>query len=387
MNKHFTFADRVTIQYLIESYSRCSAVYIAKELDKSRAAIYYELKNNATHIKTNSENFLRLADEFNCAFLKKFPFCCNSCPKIRCSHKSVIYNAYEANSKARKILINSRIDTSHRKHMVEELDNKLSPLILNGLSINVALNTLNIKDVSSSTVRRYINKELLSVRRIDLPSAVRFKILRSSSKNVSKLNPRILYKRTYEDFTKYIEANPKSTIVQLDSVIGKSSDKTAILTIYFNNSKFQFAFKYNRKSSDVNSIISNLYKVGHSQGYKLFDVILTDNGSEFKNLIALENEDDDAFRFKIFYCDPYCSYQKAECERNHGLMRRIIKKGKTLDQLSQFELDKTMSHINSYPRGSIGYHTPYTLFEKEYTSIILDIFNILKIELKDIRLK
>ncbi|MEG1301278.1 MAG: hypothetical protein RSC93_11295, partial [Erysipelotrichaceae bacterium] len=69
------------------------------------------------------------------------------------------------------------------------------------------------------------------------------------------------------------------------------------------------------------------------------------------------------------------------------LLRRIIKKGKTLDQLSQFELDKTMSHINSYPRGSIAYHTPYTLFEKEYTSIILDIFNILKIELKEIRLK
>ncbi|MEG1301087.1 MAG: hypothetical protein RSC93_10315, partial [Erysipelotrichaceae bacterium] len=176
----------------------------------------------------------------------------------------------------------SRVDTAHRKHMVETLNNKLSHLLLNGLSIDVALKTLNIEEVSSSTVRRYINKDLLEVKRIDLPSAVRFKAYTNARPNASKLNPRILYKRTYEDFTKYMEANPNSTIVQLDSVIGKSSDKTAILTIYFNNSKFQFAFKYNRKGHDVNSIVANLYKVGLIQEYNLFDVILIDYAKVFR---------------------------------------------------------------------------------------------------------
>ncbi|MEG0978376.1 MAG: hypothetical protein RSE56_03995 [Bacilli bacterium] len=58
--------------------------------------------------------------------------------------------------------------------------------------------------------------------------------------------------------------------------------KTAILTIYFNNSKFQFAFKYNRKGHDVNSIVSNLYKVGVIQEYNLFDVILIDYAKVFR---------------------------------------------------------------------------------------------------------
>ena len=236
--------------------------------------------------------------------------------------------------------------------MIEELTHKISPLISNGLSIDVALKTSNIIDVSSSTIRRYINKELLTVKRIDLPSAVRFKAYKKQSNTTSKLSPRILYKRTYEDFMKYIACHPKSRIIQLDSVLGKSTDKTAILTLCFNHSKFQFAFKYNRKASDVNDIVLNLYKTGIEQGYPLFDVILTDNGSEFKNLIELENDENNKFRFKVFYCDPYCSFQKAECERNHGLIRRIIKKGRTLDKLSQLELYKTMNPINSYARGS-----------------------------------
>lgn len=388
MHKHFTFSDRVTIQYLIESYPRCSASFIANQLNKTRAAVYYELKNNVTRVKTKKESFKKEKDDFNCATLKKFPFCCNACPKLMCSHRSLIYNAYDAQDKARKTLVNSRINTKHRKFMIDILDEKVSPLILNGLSIDVALNTLGIKDVSSSTVRRYINKGLLTVRRIDLPSAVRFKVKDSYRvKSSAKISPRVLYKRTYDDFLSYIEANPKSIVVQLDSLIGKLSDKTAILTIYFNNSKFQFAFKYTRRNSDINNIIANLYDRGIELGYKLFDVILTDNGSEFKGLIDLENNDDGVFKFKVFYCDPYRSYQKAECERNHGLIRRIIKKGKSIDLISQFELDMTMSNINSYPRGSLEYRTPYTLFEEEYSSIILDLYNIIKIETKNIKLK
>ena len=132
MNKHFTFADRVTIQYLLESYPRCSASLIAKELDKSRAAVYYELKKNCTHIKTKNEKFLKSKDHFHCVSLQKFPFCCNPCPKCRCSHKSIFYNAYEANDKARRTLSNSRINTKHRKQMIEELNHKISPLISNG---------------------------------------------------------------------------------------------------------------------------------------------------------------------------------------------------------------------------------------------------------------
>lgn len=387
MNKHFTFADRVKIQYLIENRPRCSASFLAEELNKSRAAIYYELKHNSTKLKSPHSSFYKQTDLFVCSSLNRFPFCCNSCPKSRCSHKSILYNAHDANDFAYKKLTHSRIDTAHRRSIIDIIDQRISPLILNGQSIDIALRTSGITDISESTIRRYIEKNLVLAKRIDLPNAVRFKVQKQYFSKPSKINPRILYNRTYDDFLKYIEDHPKAIVVQLDSVIGKANDKFALLTVYFMNSKFQFAFKYKRKNSNINKILLHLYNTSLECGYKLFDVLLTDNGGEFHKLIDLEYDEENLPRCKVFYCDPYRSYQKAECERNHGLIRRIIKKGKSLDQISQEEFDMAMSHINSYPRGSLEYRTPYTLFSKEYTSIILDIFNIMKIDSKNIKLK
>ena len=36
----------------------------------------------------------------------------------------------------------------------------------------------------------------------------------------------------------------------------------------------------------------------------------------------------------VFYCDPYSSFQKGECERNHEFVRYIISKGKTFSSIS-----------------------------------------------------
>ncbi len=388
MNKHFTFADRVRLQYFIETNPRPNAIRIAKDLHKSRGAVYYELKNNTTIHKTRNEIYLHNKDEFICDQLLKFPFCCNPCSNTRCSHKSRIYNAYDANAKANRKLVHSRIDTAHRRHVIETLDKQISQLIKDGQSIKVAMMSCSSVDLSESTIRRYINKDLLKARRIDLPNAVRFKVKKQyDNSSSSKISPRILYNRTHDDFLKYMEMNPGSKVVQVDSVIGKSNDKKALLTIFFMNSKLQFAFLYARKHSNINSLILKLYEAGIKHAYKLFDVIVTDNGTEFQKLIELEKDEDGIERFKVFYCDPYRSCQKAECERNHGFIRRIIKKGKSLDQISQETIDMAMSHINSYPRGSLKSRTPYNVFSSEYNSIILKEFNIEKIKIRDLKLK
>ena len=63
---------------------------------------------------------------------------------------------------------------------------------------------------------------------------------------------------------------------------------------------------------------------------KLFPVILTDNGSEFKYTLELEHTIDSAKRTRIFYCDPQASWQKAHIEKNHEYIRYVILKGKSL---------------------------------------------------------
>ncbi len=88
--------------------------------------------------------------------------------------------------------------------------------------------------------------------------------------------------------------------------------------------------------------------LGSTRFKKIFNVILTDRGSEFTKADEIER-----LGIKIFYCDPMHSSQKAEVEKNHTLLRYICPKETDLRQLgllSQQDLNLIFSHINSYRR-------------------------------------
>ena len=54
----------------------------------------------------------------------------------------------------------------------------------------------------------------------------------------------------------------------------------------------------------------------------------------------------------VFYCNPSAPYQKGACEVNHELIRRILTKGSSFDDLTQKDIFLMMDHINSYKRKS-----------------------------------
>lgn len=388
-NKNFLFSERVKLEYILDNRLSYSAIDIARILDKSRSTIYYELANFKENKHDNSNNFSfgsnNNAYRLTCEKLKKFPFVCNGCPKENkhCSYDKCLYNAYSAQDKAHKLLVNTRKDTKSKRETAKKINNSVVPLIKDGISIHVAKTSVNNCPYSESTIRRYIENGEVNAKRIDLPRAVRFRVKKSYNYKTPKLDINVLNGRTYNDYKEYIKNHNKLKIIQVDSVIGKANDKTALLTIYFCRSKLQLGILYNKKHSNVTNILAELLALGAKYHLNLFDVILTDNGSEFKNLWQLESQ----FFVKVFYCDPYASYQKAGCEKNHGFIRRIIPKSVSLDKYNQNEINEFFSHINSYPRASLANRSPYDLFTLEYNSIILSDISIIKIPVSKIKLK
>ena len=75
---------------------------------------------------------------------------------------------------------------------------------------------------------------------------------------------------------------------------------------------------------------------------RLFPVILTDNGSEFKKVDELElTLDEDGFlvyRTSLYYCDPMASWQKGCIEKNHEFIRYAVPKGKSLNPYTQEDM-------------------------------------------------
>jgi len=141
-------------------------------------------------------------------------------------------------------------------------------------------------------------------------------------------------------------------------------------------------------SQSVIDIFNQLWKItGEDLFNKLFGLLLTDNGSEFSNPIALEIDIKNNRRAHVFYCDPGASYQKPHVERNHELLRQILPKGTSFDDLKQKDINKILSNVNSYSRPVLNDKTPYDLFSFIYGKEILKTLNIERIHSNKIILK
>ncbi len=94
---------------------------------------------------------------------------------------------------------------------------------------------------------------------------------------------------------------------------------------------------------------------------KAFPVILTNGGSEFSAREEMEKFCDGSKSTTIFYCDPYCFWQKGACEKNHEYIRYIRPKGSSFSDLDDEKIMLMMNHINNEKRDSLNGHSPYEL--------------------------
>ena len=147
-----------------------------------------------------------------------------------------------------------------------------------------------------------------------------------------------------------------------------------------------FRREYN-DSQSVIDIFNQLYELlGHDQFTCLFRVCLPDNGREFSNPKAIEFNDQQLRRTRIFYCDPSAPYQKGSAERNHEFIRMFIPKGTDIGLYNQAQINLMMDHINSYCRESLGNRSPYEMFAFLYGQKVLDLLGCHRISPQSVTL-
>ena len=409
---HLTESHRIKIEhYLNENYSYRK---IAELLNVNVSTISREVKRNIrTYSISNHMVVVECIHKDNCERLKgssKSKMCsincpdyelrkcdrfstknakpvCNSCPnnaKCKLARKNYIANV--ANNKYElRILLRPKIRITQEQF---DFINKLfSEKMTKGQSISVIYQ--NHKDeimISENTVRNYLKRGLLKSNQLDMIRP-RFTANKSVKRRVIK-NVDLLNGRTYEDYINYTKEKD-ILIVQLDTVVGKLVDNKKILTIHWPSFHFQIGILLEKLSpAFVNNALMELKNKLGLETYKiLFQVILTDNGIEFSLLDEIENDENGELITKVFFCDPYKSSQKGSCERNHEFIRYVLPKGVSFDNLNQKDVDLIFSHINSTPRNSLGFKTPFELFKTAFGIEVLRILNINEINKDDVHLK
>ena len=324
-----------------------------------------------------------------CTKLSKAPYVCNGCDSTRrCPLQKKFYDAKEAQLDYERTLSDSRSGVMITDDELTELDNLISPLIKNGQSIyHITINNSDQINWSSKTLYTYINKGLLQAKPIDMPRAVRRKPKKKKSIN-HKVDSKCRQGRNFDDYHAYMEDHPDSIVCQIDTVEGKKGGK-CILTLCFVTLKFQFGIlREHNDSHSVTQAFQYLYSImDHNLFHLLFDVILTDNGTEFSNPTAIESLDDNGIHPHVFYCEPNRSDQKGACENDHSNFRRIVPKGTNMDPYTQELINLIFSHVNSFSRTSLNGHTPYESFRFLYGRDILDLWHIRYIKPNDVILK
>lgn len=419
MGKHLTLYDRCIIEAGLRQHKSLSA--IAEELGKSRSTISREVSSRAQICKPRGNvcrnkktckpksrctyancklqicryNCPRCQEncpdfvEVPCEKAADYPYGCNTCTKEHCQYRRKIYSAKHAQYLYERDLSESRKGISLSEEDFSFIDEKIVPRIRAGQSVHVIhADCAGELPVSERTIYSYIQQGLLGTDRIALRRTVQRKARHKSGPTL-RVDRQCHSGRCYEDYLAFMQEHPEKTVQQMDSVIGSKGGK-CILTILLRNCDVQLMYlRDHNNAASVAEVFRMLRDtLGRDDFCRVFQVILTDRGSEFTDPTKIETDGQTGeCQVKVFYCDPQQSNQKSNCERNHEFIRYVIPKGMSMNDLTQEDVSLMMNHINSYPREKWNNKSPYDVFAGIYGDQIAARLGLVKVEVEAILLR
>lgn len=425
---HVTLSERLRIEGMLAQGSGFSQ--IGKELGKARSTISREVRRNAIERRIGNYNYsfnecrLRTAcpaqencdkagcrrrdcrgcrkgcsarmcphyERETCSKLQAVPYVCNACRvRNRCTLMKVFYEATAAHETYRKELSRSRTGVAITKAEALAIQDVIQPLVEQGQSL-YSINQKNASVImrSTKTLYTYVNAGVFpEIKNIDLPRKVIYKGRRKKTDHSYKVDRACRVGRTKEDYDAFMASHAELSPVQMDTVEGPRAERRCLLTVQFTCCSLQMAFlREANDAASVSAVFRDLHSLLGDEGFSLLmPVILTDNGPEFSCPEKIERTETGKRVSRVFYCHPLASWEKAACENNHALIRRILPKGHSLASLTQQKVRLMMNHINAYPRAQYHGKSAYEMFVFMYGEALAQKLGLEMVPAPDITLK
>ena len=143
-----------------------------------------------------------------------------------------------------------------------------------------------------------------------------------------------------------------------DCVEGIKEKKKTYLTILERKTKKYIVIEMREHTNRcVKEAIDRLEERYGKYFKEIFKSMTTDNGHEFLNYDNIERSkyDRKVKRTRVYYTDPYSSWQKGMNENCNGILRRFIPKGTDLNKISEYKLETILEKINEKPRKILNF--------------------------------
>ena len=146
-----------------------------------------------------------------------------------------------------------------------------------------------------------------------------------------------------------------------DTIIGKNH-RGAVATLVERKTKFTVLTAPKTKHAEpvrksIERALAPFKNRVHTMTY--------DNGLEF----AEHHKMAKALSAKIYFANPYASWERGLNENTNGLIRQYLPKSRPLNNVTQKELRHIMDRLNHRPRKTLGYKTPYEIFFKKKSTL------------------
>lgn len=139
-----------------------------------------------------------------------------------------------------------------------------------------------------------------------------------------------------------------------DTVIG-AGRKGVLVTLVERKSRYTLAYPLpSRHSARVTQAIVDLLRP-HRQACK---TLTFDNGKEFAEHEFIAS----CLKAKVYFAQPYCSWQRGLNENTNGLLRQFFPKKRSLLKVTTAQVDAAVYLLNHRPRKCLGYRTPHEVF-------------------------
>ena len=313
------------------------------------------------------------------------PYVCNTCRgRGYCKKERYVYSAKYADAAVKRRRSESRSGIRISDAEKEEMDVLITKLVKQGQPLShIYAEHEKELPVCLRTLYNYIDTGEMTIRNIDLRRKTGYRPRKKAvSSPLGFQNQEYRQGRTYEDFEKYMKDGTDSGVTEMDTVKGVRESGKRLLTMILRRNSIMLLFLMpDGKAESVKRVFDYLEEgLSLPVFQRLFPVLLTDNGGEFKRVEDLELTEELDYRTALFYCDPMASWQKPHIEKNHEFIRYVIPKGRSLNPYTQEDMTLLMNHINSVRRPSMNYQSPYELVTANDQDM-LALMNLLKMHL------
>ena len=320
-----------------------------------------------------------------CERLTHAPFVCEGCKeKGSCVLDHACYLAASAQRSCERRARESRLGIDCPAADLEHMVVKVRKLLAQGQSIQAIWMTHEDEfPVGERTFYNYMHLGVMGMTLLELRDSVQRRPRKKA--DARQTLPKAHFNgRTYADWCALDEEQKLST-VEMDCVEGRAKDTQVILSLHFKRYSFQlYVLLPDHTAASVVAAIDAIELYCEGRFPDVFGVILTDRGHEFTDFAGIER----GGRCRVFYCDPMEPGQKASCERNHVELRKILpKKVSDFDALSPWDVAEVCSHVNSYPRASLGGATPIALASQVLPKSLLESLGIRQVPPDDVVLR